>query len=63
LPARGPLQPTPKRQATRFFTVGEWCLIALIGALITALILWSYDCSLLPGSNIEHARAMAPWWC
>ncbi|HYE37305.1 HAD-IC family P-type ATPase [Methylocaldum sp.] len=59
LPARGPLQPVPKRRAARFFSGGEWFLIAIIGALITALILWTYDRSLLPGGNVEHARAMA----
>jgi Ca2+-transporting ATPase len=59
LPARGPLEPLRKRQAARFFTAGDWLVIALVGTLITALILWSYDRSLLPGRNIEHARAMA----
>jgi len=59
LPVRGPLQPVPKRRAARFFSGGEWFLIAAIGALITMLILWTYDRSLLPGGNVEHARAMA----
>ncbi len=59
LPAAGPLQPIPKRRAARFFTLGDWCQIALVGTLITALILWSYDRSLVPGQNVEHARAMA----
>jgi predicted Co/Zn/Cd cation transporter (cation efflux family) len=39
--------------------MGEWLLIAVIGALITALIMWSYERSLLPGGRVEHARAMA----
>jgi len=59
LPARGPLSRAKKRQATRFFTGGEWLLIFVIGTLLTALLLWSYQRSLLPGRNIEHARAMA----
>ena len=59
LPARGPLRPAPKRRDARFFSGGEWFLIAVIGGLITALILWTYDRSLLPGGNVEHARAMA----
>lgn len=59
LPVRGPLRPVPKRRAARFFSGGEWFLIAVIGALITALVLWAYDRSLLPGGNVEHARAMA----
>jgi Ca2+-transporting ATPase len=59
LPARWSLQPIAKRQAAHFFTIEKWCLIALIGALTTAVILWGYDRSLLPGRNVEHARAMA----
>jgi Ca2+-transporting ATPase len=59
LPARGPLRLVPKRREARFFSGGEWFLIATIGALITALILWTYDRSLLPGGSVEHARAMA----
>src|SRR5690606_38660791 len=51
--------PVPKRREARFFSGGEWFQIAMIGALITALILWTYDRSLLPGGNVEHARAMA----
>ena len=59
LPTRGPLSRMKKRHASRFFTGGEWMLIAVIGTLLTALLLWSYHRSLLPGRNIEHARAMA----
>lgn len=59
LPARELLRPVPKRREARFFSGGEWFQIAMIGALITALILWTYDRSLLPGGNVEHARAMA----
>lgn len=59
LPTRGPLQPVRRRRAKRFFSAQEWIMIALAGALLTALIIWSYDRSLLPGRNIEHARAMA----
>lgn len=42
-----------------FFTPAEWCLMAAIGTLLTVLLMWSYHRSLLPGRNIEHARAMA----
>jgi Ca2+-transporting ATPase len=59
LPAAGPLAPIRKRQAARFFSIGEWLLIGVVGALLTALIVWTYDRSLLPGSHVEHARAMA----
>lgn len=59
LPARGPLEAMGKRQAARFFSRREWCMIALAGAAITALIMWSYERSLVPGRNVEHARAMA----
>lgn len=59
LPASGPLQPLPRRRTAQFFSAGDWLLIGIIGALLTALILWSYDRSLLPGRNVEHARAMA----
>lgn len=59
LPAHGPLQPASRRTAARFFSLGEWALIAIIGTLLTALLLWSHHRSLQPGLNIEHARAMA----
>ncbi len=59
LPSQGPLRAIRKRQAARFFSLPEWGLIAVIGALLTALVMWSYGRSLLPGQNIEHARAMA----
>jgi len=59
LAAAGPLQPIRKRQAARFFSAGEWWLIAAVGILLTALVLWTYDRGLAPGRNIEHARAMA----
>jgi P-type Ca2+ transporter type 2C len=59
LPAQGPLRPLSQRQAGRFFSRGEWILIALSGSLLTVLLLWSYHRSLQPGLDIEHARAMA----
>jgi len=59
LPAHGPLQPLARRRTAQFFSLGEWGLIAVIGTLLTALIMWGYERSLLPGGNVEHARAMA----
>lgn len=59
LPTHGPLKPIRKRQAARFFSCAEWSLVAIIDILLTLLILWSYDRSLFPGQDIEHARTMA----
>ena len=59
LPAAGRLQAAQRNRGKRFFSVAEWLVIGLVGGLITALILWAYQRSLLPGKNVEHARAMA----
>jgi Ca2+-transporting ATPase len=59
LPTQERLQTLQHRQARRFFNTGEWTLIWVVGVLLTLLLLWSYHRSLLPGRNIEHARAMA----
>lgn len=50
-----------KQHATRahFFGFKDWFLIALIGALLTALIVVGFDRSLEPDNNVPHARAMA----
>ena len=59
LPATGPLERVQRQPAARFFSVAEWCLIAVIGALLTGLVIACYQRSLAPGQDIEHARAMA----
>lgn len=59
LPARGPLNVTRRRGEVRFYTRGEWGLIALVGLLLTALLVSGYGFSLGIGRNVEHARAMA----
>ncbi len=59
LPAKGLLTSIAKHRASHFFSRAEWLLIAVTGMLLTAFILWAYDRSFGPGSNVEHARAMA----
>ena len=43
----------------RFFTPQDWVLIALVGGLLTALVVISFDRSFMPNFNVPHARAMA----
>lgn len=55
------LAPVQRNQAarTRFFSVKDWLLIAIVGGLLTALIVAGFDRSLLPNNNVPHARTMA----
>ncbi len=57
LPA-GPLAPVSRRR-WRFFGWREWGLIALVGAVTAALVVFSYVRSLGDDHDIPHARAMA----
>ena len=58
LPATTPLERVAGEDS-RFFTRREWALMATVGALLTLLIVASYDRSLGSGGIVEHARAMA----
>ena len=58
-PEPGRLLAAPKRREARFFAWRDWLLIAMIGTLLTCLVLWSHERSLQPGGYVEHARAMA----
>jgi Ca2+-transporting ATPase len=48
-----------RRHGTRFFDGREWATIGLVGASITLAVAGSYERSLGPTLNVEHARAMA----
>lgn len=43
----------------RFFSPQDWALIALIGGLLTALVVICFDRSFMPDLNVPHARAIA----
>lgn len=47
------------RGVRHFFSTREVVFIVMTGALVTALIYWSYGRSLGAGLDVEHARAMA----
>ncbi|NVI97867.1 cation-transporting P-type ATPase [Myxococcus sp. AM009] len=55
----GRLAPVRRRGAARFFSAGDWSLLALVGGLMTVGLVWSYDRSLGAGSDVEHGRAAA----
>jgi len=59
LPTHGFLKVTRRHGPLRFYTRGEWGLIALTGLLLTAVLVIGYGFSLGIGRNVEHARAMA----
>lgn len=44
---------------SRFFSRWQWFVIALVGAVVTVMVVYSYDRSLGTGHDVEHARAMA----
>lgn len=43
----------------RFFSNRDWVMIALVGSLITVLVVAGYVRSVDAGRNVEHGRAMA----
>jgi Ca2+-transporting ATPase len=49
----------PRRRRPGFFGRAEWGLIVAVGALVTAVIVASYDRSLDTGHQVAHARATA----
>ena len=48
-----------RSEGKRFFSAREWMVIALVGAIVTAVVVLGYERSLGVGRNVEHARAMA----
>lgn len=48
-----------RERRPRFFDAGQWWSIVLVGAIVTALVMVSYDRSLGAGYDVAHARAMA----
>lgn len=44
---------------TRFFSLRDWAMLALVGTLITALVVAGYVRSVDAGRNVEYGRAMA----
>ncbi|SFJ00497.1 cation-transporting P-type ATPase [Nitrosomonas sp. Nm34] len=59
LPANERLNTIQKTQHPRFFNQREWWVIAIVGALMTLMIIYGYERSLGIGYEVEHARAMA----
>jgi P-type Ca2+ transporter type 2C len=59
LPHGNELLRAPPRREGRFFSMGDWLLIGVVGLLMTVLVAASYDRSLGAGGDVEHARAMA----
>ncbi len=47
----------PRRK--RFFDRWQWLTIVMVGTLITAAVIWSFERSFETGQQVEHARAMA----
>jgi len=58
LPASERLSPVKKTPRLRFFSRREWLVIAMVGVLMTLLIIAGYERSLGVGREVEHARAM-----
>jgi len=59
LPAPDQFKVTKRQGSLRFYTRGEWTMIALVGVLLTTVLVSGYAFSLGIGRNVEHARAMA----
>ncbi|WP_256211887.1 cation transporting ATPase C-terminal domain-containing protein [Nitrosomonas communis] len=59
LPANERLNTIQKTQHPRFFNQREWWVIAIVGTLMTLMIIYGYERSLGIGYEVEHARAMA----
>jgi len=48
-----------RQRRARFFDAGQWWSILLVGAIVTGLVMVSFDRSLGAGYDVAHARAMA----
>ena len=59
LPISHQLEPAQRNRKVRFFDWREWALIALVGTLVTMLVVVGYERSLGSSKNVEHARSMA----
>lgn len=59
LPASDALSPVDRAARGGFFGAREWASIALVGGLVTLLVLLCYRYSLGPARDVAHARAMA----
>ena len=59
LPASGRLERRRAAPNQRFFSRREWATIALVGGLLTLLVVVGYDRALGAGSDVPHGRAMA----
>ena len=59
LPPAARLERVPARKAGAFFARGDWLVIALVGGLLTALVVCVYGRALGEGRDVEHARASA----
>ena len=59
LPDSDPLRRVAHARDPRFFSRWQWFVIVLVGALVTVMVVYSYDRSLGSGYDVEHARAMA----
>jgi Ca2+-transporting ATPase len=57
VPGLAPARRKPARP--RFFERKQWLAIAVVGAVVTLLVMASYVRSLGAGYDVEHARAMA----
>jgi Ca2+-transporting ATPase len=55
----GRLVPVARGRHARFFSVQAWSGIALLGAVASSLLIWSYVHALGVGQDVEHARALA----
>jgi len=58
LPAGG-LKRARAGRGTRFFSLSEWGLIALVGGLVTILVVAGYVWNVKEQGSVEHGRAMA----
>jgi Ca2+-transporting ATPase len=58
LPASGRLAPLERAASAAFFSAREWTRIALVGGLLTLLVIAGYGWSLGAGGGVERARAM-----
>ncbi len=59
LPASGALENRRRDLKVQFFDRREWTLIAIVGTLVSIMIVVGYARSLGIGQDIEHARTMA----
>jgi Ca2+-transporting ATPase len=59
LPGDGGLAAAGRATHPRFYSRAQWGAIVAVGAMVTAVVMFSYLRSLGAGYDVEHARAMA----